>query len=716
MAFDYSLYKTPYSSQTEMLADYSALLDQHIYYLYKYHAWLCPDGGLQKVMGVVVSREEFESSLMNASDLVTYAGLTDGECAELEKTRAYFISRLSLSEGMPAAVAADRLGLDAFELMAALCLVCCELNRKYEKLFVYLQDDVTARTPTVETLIRLFAEPKSAVSDYFGYFAEDGVLMRFVCTAGEGALCSRRLRLSAQVFGFITGTASAGEDFDPAQGLHPMYINAHIAENIARALALGADSTALVLLSGKTGSGRRFAAKHAAASQGRGLVFLSARELLGQETFAERFNAALCRCMLYRRYLCLTELEELLKEDCSQQLDALTKLINQSVGFFGGCVFAVSQEKWYEAALGRGMVKLDFEIPETNEGERLILWERFMAQGSFSRDIDRREMAAKFRFTAGQVCGAVRRSVDVSRMAGESEVSVRTLHDSCYAQVVVGLDSLASPIKPAYGWEDLVLPESEVRLLKEACAHVKYRHTVYTEWDFGRRAAYGRGLSVLFSGPPGTGKTMAAQVVTNQLNMQMYKIQLSQIVSKYIGETEKNLRRVFTEAKNANCILFFDEMDALFGKRSEVKDSHDRNANVETAYLLQQMEEYDGVVLMATNLLQNIDEAFMRRINFVVSFPFPDEGTRLLLWRKMLETSAPVSADVDLKFLADNFKLAGGNIKNCAVHAAFLAAAEGTEITMRHLVRSVVAEQRKNNVVVLREELKEYADMVFGER
>ena len=170
---------------------------------------------------------------------------------------------------------------------------------------------------------------------------------------------------------------------------------------------------------------------------------------------------------------------------------------------------------------------------------------------------------------------------------------------------------------------------------------------------------------------------------------------------------------MFTEAKNANCILFFDEMDALFGKRSEVKDSHDRNANVETAYLLQQMEEYDGVVLMATNLLQNIDEAFMRRINFVVSFPFPDEKTRLLLWQKMLDTRAPVSEDVDLKFLADNFRMAGGNIKNCAVHAAFLAAAEGSEITMRHLVRSVVAEQRKNNVVVLREELKEYADLVF---
>ena len=713
MAFDHSLYRTPYSSQTEMLADYSALLDQHIYYLYKYHAWLCPDGGLQKVMGVVVSREEFESSLINASDLTAFAGLTDSECAELEKTRAYFISRLSRSEGMTAAVAADRLGLDAFELMVMMCLVCCELYRKYEKLFVFLQDDVTARTPSVETLIRLFAEPKSAVSDYFEYFSEDSVLMRFVCTAGEGALCAKRVRLEPEVFAFVTGTATLGEDFDPGKGLHPMYINAHITQNICRALELGGDSTAMVLLSGKNGSGRRFIAKHAAAARGKGLVFLSARELSESEKLAERFNSALCRCMLHGRFLCITDFEELLNEDTGAQLNTLTHLINKSTAYFGGCIFAVSQEKWYEAALGQDMVKLDFELPETTEGERLTLWQQFMAQGNFSQEIDLREMAAKFRFTPGQIGSAVRRGIDVSRMAGESEVSVKTLHDSCYAQVVVGLDSLASPIKPAYCWEDLVLPESEVRILKEACAHVKYRHTVYTEWDFGRRAAYGRGLSLLFAGPPGTGKTMAAQVITNQLNMQMYKIQLSQIVSKYIGETEKNLRRVFTEAKNANCILFFDEMDALFGKRSEVKDSHDRNANVETAYLLQQMEEYDGVVLMATNLLQNIDEAFMRRINFVVSFPFPDEKTRLLLWQKMLDTRAPVSEDVDLKFLADNFRMAGGNIKNCAVHAAFLAAAEGSEITMRHLVRSVVAEQRKNNVVVLREELKEYADLVF---
>ena len=292
-------------------------------------------------------------------------------------------------------------------------------------------------------------------------------------------------------------------------------------------------------------------------------------------------------------------------------------------------------------------------------------------------------MAAKFRFTPGQIAAAANRARELS----QGGVTPELLHECCYAQVMVGLNTLATPIKPAYSWEDLVLPESEIKLLKSALTHVKYRHKVYTEWGFSKKAAYGRGLSVLFSGPPGTGKTMAAQVITNQLHMQLFKVQLSQIVSKYIGETEKNLRRVFTEAKNANCVLFFDETDALFGKRSEVKDSHDRHANIETAYLLQQMEEYDGVVLMATNLLQNIDEAFMRRISFVV----------------------------DYDFLAENFKMAGGNIKNCVIHAAFLAASEGSPIGMRHLLTGIVNEQRKNNTVVLREDLKQYADLVFGE-
>ena len=205
---------------------------------------------------------------------------------------------------------------------------------------------------------------------------------------------------------------------------------------------------------------------------------------------------------------------------------------------------------------------------------------------------------------------------------------------------------------------------------------------------------------------------MCAQVIARQLNMEMYKVNISQIVSKYIGETEKNLQAVFAEARDSNCILFFDECDALFGKRGEVKDSHDRNANVEVAYLLQQIEEYDGVCILATNLVGNIDAAFMRRITYVVHFPFPDAAMREEIYRRTIPAAVPLSDDIDWKFLAEKFELSGGHIKNIVLVAAFMAAGQGTPVGMRHLLRAAVGELKKNEIVVVREELREYADLL----
>ena len=205
---------------------------------------------------------------------------------------------------------------------------------------------------------------------------------------------------------------------------------------------------------------------------------------------------------------------------------------------------------------------------------------------------------------------------------------------------------------------------------------------------------------------------MCAQVIAKHLNMEMYKINLSQIVSKYIGETEKNLRAVFTEARNANSILFFDECDALFGKRSEVKDSHDRNANVEVAYLLQQIEEYDGVCILATTLIGNIDAAFLRRITYVVRFPFPEADMREQIYRRTIPKDAPVDEDIDWAFLAEKFPLSGGHIKNIVLAAAFLAAEDGTPISMAHLLRAAVNEMKKNEIIVVREQLREYIDLL----
>lgn len=264
----------------------------------------------------------------------------------------------------------------------------------------------------------------------------------------------------------------------------------------------------------------------------------------------------------------------------------------------------------------------------------------------------------------------------------------------------------------AYTWDDVVLPPAQKGLMRRACGHIRHQHRVYCEWGFDRKISYGRGLSILFAGAPGTGKTMCAQVMANQLNMEMYKINISQIVSKYIGETEKNLQAVFSEAKRSSCIIFFDECDALFGKRSEVKDSHDRNVNVEVAYLLQQIEEYDGVCILATNLIGNIDEAFMRRITYVIRFPFPDPAMRAEIYRRTIPADAPVSEDIDWDFLARRFELSGGHIKNIVLAGAFMAAGEGEPISMAHLLRAAVSEMKKNDIVVVREELREYADLL----
>jgi SpoVK/Ycf46/Vps4 family AAA+-type ATPase len=257
------------------------------------------------------------------------------------------------------------------------------------------------------------------------------------------------------------------------------------------------------------------------------------------------------------------------------------------------------------------------------------------------------------------------------------------------------LSSFARKIEPKHDWEDIVLPVDQLSQLREICSQYKYQQVVYDEWGFGRKLSLGKGLNVLFSGHPGTGKTMAAEVIAGELRLDIYKIDLSQVVSKYIGETEKSLNRIFREAQASSSILFFDEADALFGKRTEVKDSHDRYANIEVSYLLQKMEEYDGIAILATNLRQNMDEAFLRRMQFIVEFPFPDEESRRRIWEVLFPREAPIASDVDFPLLAREVRLAGGNIKNIGLAAAFYAAADGRVIRQQHLVRAVRREFQK---------------------
>ncbi len=277
--------------------------------------------------------------------------------------------------------------------------------------------------------------------------------------------------------------------------------------------------------------------------------------------------------------------------------------------------------------------------------------------------------------------------------SGNGQLPPESLWQACLIATRPRMDTLAQRLDPKATWQDIVLPEDELKSLRRIAAQVGQRGLVYDEWGFREKMNRGLGISALFAGPSGTGKTMAAEVIANELRLNLYRIDLSAVVSKYIGETEKNLRRLFDAAEDGGAILLFDEADALFGKRSEVKDSHDRYANIEINYLLQRMEAYRGLAILATNMKGALDQAFLRRLRFIVNFPFPGPAERKLIWQKVFPPETPVKG-LDYDRLA-RLNLAGGGIHNCALNAAFLAAHQGVPVTMPLVLTAARAEFRK---------------------
>ncbi|MFI1418416.1 ATP-binding protein [Streptomyces sp. NPDC020731] len=322
------------------------------------------------------------------------------------------------------------------------------------------------------------------------------------------------------------------------------------------------------------------------------------------------------------------------------------------------------------------------------------------------------QAVAAHRLDAGQLRRAADAAVRTAALEGRP-VGPDDLRVAVRAQNGAGLDRLARRVEPGVGWDDLVLPPTTHRRLRELALRARHREQVLGQWGMRPGGGRGRGVIALFAGESGTGKTMSAEVVAADLGMDLYVVDLSTVVDKYVGETEKNLERIFTEASAVNAVLLFDEADAIFGKRSEVKDAHDRHANIESAYLLQRMESFDGIAVLTTNLRANLDEAFTRRLDVVADFPMPDTGQRLALWDRCLGGRLPRADDLDLAFCADRFELAGGSIRACAVTAAYLAAESGSPLTMRQTVTAIAQEYRKLGRLVLESEFGPYlADAV----
>jgi SpoVK/Ycf46/Vps4 family AAA+-type ATPase len=353
-----------------------------------------------------------------------------------------------------------------------------------------------------------------------------------------------------------------------------------------------------------------------------------------------------------------------------------------------GALFVAGRER--RRHVERPTIALEVRRPTAQE--QRIVWRQ--ALGATADGVNGRieALTAQFSLSAPAIRAAATEALATEALAQPADLAA-ALWNACREQARPRLDDLAQRLAPAAGWDDLVLPAEQRQALREIAAHVRQRARVYDAWGFAGRGTRGLGISALFAGASGTGKTMAAEVLAGELRLDLYRIDLSALVSKYIGETEKNLRRVFDAAEDGGAVLLFDEADALFGKRSEVKDSHDRYANIEISYLLQRMEAYRGLAILTTNLRDALDPAFLRRLRFVVSFPFPDAALRAELWRRAFPKETPTSG-LNVAKLA-RLNVTGGNIRNIALYAAFQAAEAGETVGMPHLLRAAQAEYAK---------------------
>jgi len=644
--------------------------------------------------------------------------------------------------------------LTAFEIDILLICLAQELDLRYERLYAYLQNDITKKYPSVDLVLNLLCPSFSAKVAARQRFMPSAPLLKhnllhlFKSSSHQQApLLSQFLKVDERIVHYLLDgdeiearllpyvrlghpstlrqaqdTASSGtgpilggkKEHTPNPGgtgsksLEELLLPADVKRRLGWLVQPPAP---ILYFQGSYGVGKQTTAVALCREVGVGLLVVDGERLLDAKemTFATAVQLVAREALLQNAALYWTGFDALLSEDKLVEREDFLRVLEEGPA----PTFLAGESTWepQNALHKRDFVRFDFPRPAYDE--RVQLWTTLLNEVQCGENVDIAALANKFRFSGGQIRDAVAtaRHLARSRDPQNGQVTMSDLYAACRLQSNRNLSTLAQKIKAHYTWDDIVLPADRLSQLREICNYVKYRAIVYSQWGFDRKLSLGKGLNVLFSGPSGTGKTMAAEIIANELGLELYKIDLSTVVSKYIGETEKNLSRIFSEAESSNAILLFDEADALFGKRTEVRDSHDRHANIEISYLLQRMEEYEGIVILTSNLRKNMDNAFMRRIQFTIEFPFPTERYRRRIWKRIWPNDTPRSPDLDLDFMARHFELAGGNIRNIALAAAFLAAADGQSVGMTHLIHAIRREYQKMGKVVMAEEFGKYSTL-----
>jgi ATP-dependent 26S proteasome regulatory subunit len=614
--------------------------------------------------------------------------------------------------------------LTAFDVDVVLTCLAPELDRGYERLYAYLHDDVTRRQPTVELVLDLLCpdlQTKVAVRPRFTAVAP--LLRHHLVHLGEepdqrsASWLGRTVQLDPRVARFLLGDDAVDDRLQPfsrlvppAAGLDELVLPEALRRQLTRLVEHArTDGRDLVLYcQGSDGVGKQAAAAACCRVLGGPLLVVDGKRLAasGVDQFTTLAGLIDREARLLGAFLYWEDFDALLADERDAHLATLLPILDAHPG----PVFLSGATAWEPANALRGVTFVRLQFPQPGARERLQLWRAALsgdATATLDPGLDLAAVAGMFRLSDGQIrdAAATGRNLARARDPVAPQVTRADLHAACRLHSNRKLAELAQRISPHHSWDDIVLPADQMAQLREAHDQIRHRAVVYDAWGFDAKLAMGKGLGILFAGPPGTGKTMAADVLAGALGLDLYKIDLSTVVSKYIGETEKNLARIFDEARTSNAILFFDEADALFGKRTQVRDAHDRYANVEISYLLQKMEEYDGVVVLATNLRKNLDEAFLRRLHVTVEFPMPDLAGRRRIWEQIWPDATPRDPDLDLELLAGRIEVAGGSIRNIALAGAFLAAADGGVVTMKHLLHATHREYQKMGKVLTARDL-----------
>ncbi|WP_345940568.1 ATP-binding protein [Nostoc sp. UIC 10630] len=625
-------------------------------------------------------------------------------------------------------------GLSTFDLDILAISLAPELDRHYEKVYAYLQDDMSNKRPTVDMVLNLLCSSIPEKLSRRKHFTTNSPLiyhrLLHLCSEThqqQSTLLSHRLILDSQVVRLLLGQPgldsrliSCCQLLEPIIYFNTLYLKADVQKALEALLIEDWQKQQPLLLyfQGTDRTGKRHTAQILAKTLEVPLLVADLAKMVEDKAnFEEKLQLLWREAWFFNRLLYLDNFDILYLQDHQVLYQSFLRELEKNIGI----TILSGVQNWIPTAkAATGLITVPFTIPEPSQ--RRECWQTHLKVAQISiedRELD--VLCDRFLLAPDQIADAVATAYNTARWQQLNSTKYNSdrktekpllpffnLCSAARAQSGHDLANLAQKITPKYTWDDIVLHPNQITQLKEICKEAEYRDLVHQKWGFADKLSLGKGLNVLFSGFSGTGKTMAAEVIAHQLQLDLYKIDLSQIVSKYIGDTEKNLNRIFHAASNSNAILFFDEADALFGKRSEVQDARDRYANIEVGYLLQKMEEYKGIAILTTNLRSNIDTAFERRLRFIIEFPLPDTKNRYLIWQRIFPKIAPCSSELDLEFLAENFDITGANIRNISLTAAFLAADDGKVITMKHLIGALRREYQKMGHILREKDLGEY--------